>query len=96
MGNMAIAEKTKYIIVAVETGWFDFYLELDGKYCILRGKDKNAPSISPFDGSEYFDVEVLVPVAFEHHRSDYHHATILGEAWDDEGKKFLIIEREIS
>lgn len=92
---MAIPEKTKYIIVAVESGWFDFHLEPDGKYVTLRGKDKERPSYSPFDGSEYFDTEVLVPVAFEHHRSDYYFPKILGEAWDDEGKKFIIIEREI-
>jgi hypothetical protein len=93
---MAIPEKTKYIIVPIETGWFDLHLESDGKYVTLKGKDRNRPSYSPFDGSEYFDIDVLVPVAFEHRRSDYCHATILGEAWDDETKKYLIIEREIT
>lgn len=90
---MCVAEGTKFVIVPIKDYWYDFYLEPDGKYVTLFGKDSTNPQTSPFDGGVYFDDMVLISVAFEHHRSDNMLVEILDEAWDDEGNKYLIIER---
>lgn len=90
---MAVAQGTQYVVVEIQENWYNFHLAPDGKYVTLMGYDKNDQSISPFTGQPYFEIRVLVPVAYEHHRSDYAFNEIIGEAYDDNGKKYLIIHR---
>lgn len=91
---MCLADKIPIVIVPIEKDWFDLRLEDDGKYCTLFGKDKKELWHWSTTENPIYDELVLIPVAYEHHRSDNLHPTIIHEGFDDDGNKYLVIKRE--
>lgn len=88
-------DKDKYIVIEIQPTWFDFWLVSDGKAVELRGKDEARPLTNPMNAEDtniYYDEEVLVGCAFEHHRADKWQFEIIGTGLDDWGKHFLIVK----
>lgn len=92
---MAVRENVKFVILKIQPSWFDFRIVLEDKCACLYGKDKNEPlqGWGTDPDNPYYDEQVLMGCAFEQSRSDHSLPDILGEGVDDEGKRYLIIDR---
>lgn len=88
---MAVSPDDQYALIQIKDEWYDFYVRMEDKDCVLYGKIKGPNG----ETNPNFDDEVLVGCAFERHRSDRLFPEIVGVGVDDgDGKKYLIIKLE--
>lgn len=93
---MAVRADHDFVIIpGIKPSWFDMSIQVEDKCATLRGKDKeDSPPIWVEKGDfKNYEVNVLMGCAFEQSRSDHSRVEIFAEGVDDDGNRYLIIDR---
>ena len=89
---MAITEGSKYVVIPIKKNWSDFKLKHDDKCIVIYGADGETmvQKYGDFGGQEP-EFEEMYLCSIERHRSDENMYSILGEAVNEDGNRFLIL-----
>jgi len=93
---MAVRAEQEFVIIPrIKHSWIDMYIQVEDKCATLYGKDKeDSPPMWTEKGDfKNYEVNVLMGCAFEQSRSDHSRPKIFAEGVDDDGNKYLIIDR---
>lgn len=92
---MAIRYETLFVVVPIEKNWFDVRIVREDKCICVYGKDKNDPGSSWVEVGDYknYDELVVMGCAYEVSRDDQTFDQLIGEGLDDDGNRYLIIDR---
>lgn len=93
---MAITENKKYALIPIKENWSNFRVENSGKEINIYGYDGETfdqwAGVFNKEQTEPQPEEVFL-ASIEQHRSDMATWDILGDASDEDGKRYLVLVR---